>query len=167
MDSVTLEKELLLLQPNLYNYARQLTLCVEDAEDLVQETMYKILKNAKMFVQETNFKGWAFTILKNIFINDYRKESKRKQINDVTPNDYFLNLTNVYTQETPDMTLSVKEINKVIGSFPDELRVPFNYYMVGYSYQEIADKLEIPLGTVKSRIFFARKRMQKVLKDYR
>lgn len=167
MDSVTLEKELLSLQPNLYNYARQLTLCVEDAEDLVQETMYKILKNAKMFVKETNFKGWAFTILKNIFINDYRKESKRKQINDVTPNDYFLNLTNVYAQETPDMVLSVKEINKVIGSFPDELRVPFNYYMVGYSYQEIADKLEIPLGTVKSRIFFARKRMQKVLKDYR
>lgn len=167
MDSVTLERELLAMQPSLYNYARQLTMCVEDAEDLVQETMYKILKNAEKFVSETNFKGWAYTILKNIFINDYRKDAKRKQINDVTPNDYFLNLTNVYTQETPDMLISVKEINKVIGSFAEELRVPFNLYMAGYPYQEIADKLGIPLGTVKSRIFFARKKLQKLLQDFR
>lgn len=167
MDSVTLERELLAVQPSLFNYARQLTLCVEDAEDLVQETMYKILKNAKMFVTEQNFKGWAFTILKNIFINDYRRNAKRKQINDSTPNDYFLNLTDLYSQESPDEVLSAKEINKVVNSFPDELRVPFKYYLAGFAYQEIADKMNIPLGTVKSRIFFARKRMQKALKDFR
>ena len=167
MDSVTLEKELLAMQSNLYNYARQLTVCVEDAEDLVQETMYKILKNADMFVTENNFKGWVFTILKNIFINDYRKETKRKQINDTTPNDYFLNLNNLYEQETPDMVMTVKEIKRVISDFPEELKVPFNYYLVGYPYQDIADKMGIPLGTVKSRIFFARKRLQKVLRDYR
>ncbi|MBQ7941712.1 MAG: sigma-70 family RNA polymerase sigma factor [Muribaculaceae bacterium] len=167
MNTVTMEKELLSIRPGLYDYARQLTLCVEDAEDLVQETMYKVLKNAKMFVSENNFKGWAYTILKNIFINDYRKNAKRRQINDVTPNDYFLNLTNVYTQETPDMVLSVKEIDSVIAQFSDELRVPFKYYLNGYPYQEIADKLSIPLGTVKSRIFFARKKLQKLLKDYR
>lgn len=167
MNSQTLEKELLSMRPNLYNYARQLTLSVEDAEDLVQETMYKILKNAQMFVTEQNFKGWAFTILKNIFINDYRKNAKRKQINDVTPNDYFVNLTTHYSQESPDAVLSEKEIHKLINTFADELKVPFNYYIVGYTYQEIADKMGIPLGTVKSRIFFARKKLQKLLKDFR
>lgn len=167
MDSVTFEKELLSVRPNLFSYACQLTLCEEDAEDLVQETMYKILKNAKMFVTENNFKGWAFTILKNIFINDYRKNAKRKQINDVTPNDYFLNLNTLYTQETPDAVVSEKEIMKVVNLLPDELRIPFNYYLQGYPYQEIAEKVGIPLGTVKSRIFFARKKMQKHLKDFR
>lgn len=167
MNTVTMEKELLSIRPGLYDYARHLTPCVEDAEDLVQETMYKVLNNAKMFVSENNFKGWVYTILKNIFINDYRKNAKRGQINDVTPNGYFLNLTNVYTQETPDMVLSVKEIDSIIAQFSDELRVPFKYYLNGYPYQEIADKLSIPLGTVKSRIFFARKKLQKLLKDYR
>lgn len=167
MNAVALEKELLSVRPKLCVYAKQLTSSIEDAEDLVQETMCKILTNASKFVTEQNFSGWAFTILKNIFINDYRKKSKRQQINDVTPNDYFLNLTNLYSPETPDVTLSVKEIKNKVDSFSDELRVPFNYYLSGYSYQEIADMLSIPLGTVKSRIFFARKKMQKALKDFR
>ena len=167
MNSVTFENELMSVRPNLKNYAFQLTQCEDDAEDLVQETMYKILKNAKKFVTEHNFKGWAFTILKNIFINDYRKNTKRKQINDITPNDYFLNLTTLYTQETPDALVSEKEILEVVSSLPDELRIPFNYYLQGYQYQEIAEKINIPLGTVKSRIYFARKKMQKHLKDFR
>ena len=167
MDSVTFEKELLTMRPNLMNYAYQLTSCEDDAEDLVQEAMYKILKNAKKFVTEHNFKGWAFTILKNIFINDYRRDAKRKQINDVTPNDYFLNLTTLYSQETPETTISEKEILEVVELLPDELKIPFNYYLQGYQYQEIAEKIDIPLGTVKSRIYFARKKMQKDLKDFR
>lgn len=167
MNSVTFENELMSVRPNLMNYAYQLTQCEDDAEDLVQETMYKILKNAQKFVTEHNFKGWAFTILKNIFINDYRKNTKRKQINDITPNDYFLNLTTLYTQETPDALVSEKEILEVVSSLPDELRIPFNYYLQGYQYQEIAEKINIPLGTVKSRIYFARKKMQKHLKDFR
>ena len=167
MDSITFEKELLAIRPNLMNYAYQLTLCEEDAEDLVQETLYKIIKNAKQFVTEYNFKGWAFTILKNIFINDYRKTTNRKQINDTTPNEYFLNLTTLYTQETPDALISDKEIFEVVNSLHDELKIPFIYYLQGYQYQEIAEKIEIPLGTVKSRIYFARKKMQKRLKDFR
>ena len=95
METVTIEKEMMSVRNSLYNYACQLTQCVEDAEDLVQETMYKILKNSSKFVNDQNFKGWTFTILKNIFINDYRKNAKRKQINDTTSNDYFLNLSNV------------------------------------------------------------------------
>lgn len=167
MNTITFEKELLSVRANLFNYARQLTQCEEDAEDLVQESLYKIMKNAGKFVNEHNFKGWAFTILKNIFINDYRKNTKRKQINDTTPNDYFLNLTVLYTQETPDATMSHKEIMEVVNLLPDELRIPFEYYVSGYQYQEIADKIGIPLGTVKSRIFFARKKLQNRLKDFR
>ena len=167
METTAFEKEMLSHRQSLYNYAYQLTMCVEDAEDLVQETMYKILKNATKFVEEQNFKGWMYVILKNVFINDYRKNAKRKQINDVTPNDYFLNLTELYSQEGPDDVLSAKEIKQVVNKFSDELRIPFNLFLSGYSYQEIADKMEIPLGTVKSRIFFARKRLQKSLKDFR
>lgn len=167
MDAITLEKELLSVRPKLCVYAKQLTNCVEDAEDLVQETMYKILTNASKYVTEQNFKGWAFTILKNIFINDYRRNSKRSQINDSTPNDYFLNLSNLYTHETPDIIMSEKEISSIVNSFSHEFREPFTLYLEGYSYQEIADKMGIPLGTVKSRIFFARKRMQNQLKDFR
>jgi RNA polymerase sigma-70 factor (ECF subfamily) len=158
---------MLSVRQNLYNYAYQLTLCAEDAEDLVQETMYKMLKNATKFITEQNFRGWTFTILKNIFINDYRRNSKRKQINDSTPNDYFVNLSDLYSQESPDDVLGEKEILKVIAEFPSEFRVPFEMYMQGYQYQEIADEMGIPLGTVKSRIFFARKRLQKLLKDFR
>lgn len=167
METITFEKEMMSVRQSLYNYACQLTMCVEDAEDLVQETMYKILKNASKYVNEQNFKGWTFTILRNIFINDYRKNAKRKQINDITPNDYFLNLTNVYAQESPDEVMSEKEIKKVIAMFNDDLKVPFNMYLNGYAYQEIADNMGIPLGTVKSRIFFARKKLQKMLKDFR
>lgn len=167
METVTIEKEMMSVRNSLYNYACQLTQCVEDAEDLVQETMYKILKNSSKFVNDQNFKGWTFTILKNIFINDYRKNAKRKQINDTTSNDYFLNLSELYSQESPDYVMSEKEIRKAITSFPDDLRIPFNLYLSGYAYQEIADKVGIPLGTVKSRIFFARKKLQKVLKDFR
>ena len=167
METIAFEKEMMSVRQSLYNYACQLTLSVEDAEDLVQETMYKILKNANKFVNEQNFKGWTFTILKNIFINDYRKNAKRKQINDVTPNDYFLNLTNLYSQESPDDVMSEKEIRKLIATFPDDLKIPFNMYLNGFPYQEIADKVGIPLGTVKSRIFFARKKLQKMLKDFR
>ncbi len=167
MDAVTFEKELLVVRPKLYNYACQLTMCVEDAEDLLQETCLKIWTNAEKFITEQNFKGWAFTIMKNIFINDYRKNAKRKQINDSTPNDYFLNLTNVYAQETPDGTLSEKEIRNIVNKFNEELRTPFKYYLAGYEYKEIAETMGIPLGTVKSRIFFARKKLQKMLKDFR
>lgn len=167
MDAVTFEKELLDVRPKLYNYARQLTMCIEDAEDLLQETCLKIWTNTEKFINEQNFKGWAFTIMRNIFINDYRKNAKRQQINDVTPNEYFINLTNVYTQESPDIILSEKEIRKVVDSFTEELRTPFKYYLSGYEYKEIAETMGIPLGTVKSRIFFARKKLQKLLKDFR
>lgn len=167
MDNSTFEKEMLSVRQNLYNYAYQLTLCVEDAEDLVQETMYKMLKNASKFINEQNFKGWTFTILKNIFINDYRRNTKRRQINDTTPNDYFLNLTDLYAQESPEEVMSENEILKIIDGFSSDLRVPFEMYLKGYQYQEIADNMQIPLGTVKSRIFFARKRLQKMLKDFR
>lgn len=167
MDAITLEKELLSVRPKLSVYAKQLTNCIEDAEDLVQETMYKILTNASKFVTEQNFKGWAYTILRNIFINEYRREAKRKQINDITPNDYFLNLTTLYSQESPEDVISEKEIKDVINEYPDELKEPFNYYIRGFQYQEIAEKLNIPLGTVKSRIYFARKKLQKDLKDFR
>lgn len=167
MDTSTFEKEMLSVRQNLYNYAYQLTLCVEDAEDLVQETMYKMLKNASKFINEQNFKGWTFTILKNIFINDYRRNTKRRQINDTTPNDYFINLTDLYAQESPEEVMSENEIIKIINGFSSDLREPFEMYIKGYQYQEIADKMQIPLGTVKSRIFFARKRLQKLLKDFR
>lgn len=167
MDTLTFENELVGLQSKLFAFAYQLTSNKEDAQDLVQETSLKILNNASKFVNEQNFKGWSLTIMKNIFINNYRKFSKRKTITDTSDNEFLLNLKTVFAPETPDSLYSTKEINYIINSFAPEFRIPFKYYISGYSYQEIAETINIPLGTVKSRIFFARKKLQKLLKDYK
>ncbi len=167
MNTLTFENQLVELQSKLFSFAYQLTANKEDAQDLVQETSLKILNNASKFVNEQNFKGWSLTIMKNIFINNYRKLSKRKIISDTSDNEFLLNAKPLFSPDTPDSLYSSKEINLIINSFSPEFRVPFMYYISGYSYQEIAEAIDIPLGTVKSRIFFARKKLQKLLKDFR
>ena len=136
------------LQKHLGNFAMSLTLNKEDAEDLMQETNLKVLDNHDKYVDNTNFKGWVFTIMRNIFINNYRRAARSKTLIDTTDDLY------------------VKEISSVINSFSEEYRVPFSMFVAGYKYEEIADKMNIPLGTVKSRIFFARKRLKNILNDF-
>lgn len=161
------KKRLLGLQGNLLSFAYQLTTNREQAEDLLQDTTLKALDNEDKYVDNVNFKGWIFTIMRNIFINNYRQSVRKATVIDQTEDLYHLNISQDSGFDTPDGSLTIKEINRAINSFSDDYRIPFSMHVAGYKYQEIADKMELPLGTVKSRIFFARQRLQVMLKDYR
>lgn len=158
--------KLLSIQHKLLNYGYMLTANSDDAKDLLQETTLKALENRQKFMENTNFNAWVFTIMRNIFINNYRKQLHCRTIIDQTEDLYHLSLPQESGIETPDGACAIHEITHVINQFPDEYRTPFSMYVSGYKYYEIADKLDLPLGTVKSRIFFIRKRLQEILKDY-
>lgn len=167
MSNSNFQTRLLGLQSNLLNFAYLLTSNRDDAYDLLQDTTLKALDNEDKYVENTNFKGWVFTIMRNIFINNYRKTSRAATIIDQTDDLYHLNLPQESGFETPQGSIAVKEITAAINSFSDEYRVPFSMHVAGYKYNEIAEKMNLPLGTVKSRIFFARQRLQETLSDYR
>jgi RNA polymerase sigma-70 factor, ECF subfamily len=167
MTTLQFQDNVLGLQSKLYTFALSLTANVEDAEDLLQETTLKALKNKDKFVDNINFKGWMYTIMRNIFINNYRKFVNNQTLVDKTDDLYHLNLPQDSGIETPDGSYSLNEINKVINSFTDDYKKPFTMHVAGFKYKEIADDMSLPIGTVKSRIFFARKRLMQELKDYR
>lgn len=166
-DSSSFINRLLGLQGNLLNFAYQLTSNREAAEDLVQDTTLKVLDNEGKYVDNVNFKGWVLTIMRNIFINNYRRQVRSATIIDTTEDLYHLNISQESGLETPEGTFATKEISQAINEFSDDYRVPFSMYIAGYKYSEIAEHMNLPIGTVKSRIFFARKRLQQTLKDYR
>lgn len=167
MSSKSFENKLLSLQSNLLNFAYLLTSNRDDAYDLLQDTTLKALDNEDKYVDNVNFKGWVFTIMRNIFINNYRKVVRTATVIDQTEDLYHLNLPQESGLETPEGSVAVGEISSVLNSFADEYRVPFSMHLQGYKYNEIAEKMNLPLGTIKSRIFFARQRLQTILKDYR
>ncbi len=166
-DSTNFKQRLLGLQSNLMNFAYQLTTSREAAQDLVQDTTLKVLDNEEKFVDNTNFKGWVFTIMRNIFINNYRRQVRSATVVDTTEDLYHLNISQESGLATPEGSFAAKEISEAINTFSEDYREPFTLFIAGYKYTEIAEKMSLPLGTVKSRIFFARKRLQGMLKDYR
>ena len=166
-DSSSFINKLVGLQGNLMNFAYQLTSNREAAEDLVQDTTLKVLDNERKYVDNVNFKGWVLTIMRNIFINNYRRNVRSATIIDTTEDLYHLNISQESGLDTPEGTYATREISNAIREFSDDYRIPFSMYVAGYKYSEIAEHMHLPLGTVKSRIFFARKRLQQTLKDYR
>lgn len=163
----TFKDRVLGLQANLLSFAYQLTTNKEEARDLLQDTTLKALDNEEKYVDNVNFKGWIFTIMRNIFINNYRQTVRKATVIDQTEDLYHLNISQDSGLSSPEGSYAVKEINKALDSFSDEYRIPFNMYVAGYKYNEIAEKMGLPLGTVKSRIFFARKRLRDQLQDFR
>lgn len=155
------------MQENLFSFALKLTLNKEKARDLVQDTTLKALNNEEKFVDDTNFKGWMLTIMRNIFINEYRKTSRENTILDTSEDLFHINLSQESGLETPEGAFSVGEISDIIEKFPPDFRNPFTLHVAGFKYEEISEKLSMPLGTVKSRIFFTRKRLREILRDYR
>lgn len=160
------EAKLVDLQNNMLNFALTLTSNREEAKDLLQETTLRALDNKDKYYENVNFKGWVFTIMHNIFVNNYRRVVRSQTMIDQTENLYHLNMPQDSGFDTPEGAYTVAEIVKVIDSFSDEYKVPFSMHVSGFKYEEIAQKLSLPIGTVKSRIFFARKRLQELLKDY-
>ena len=139
----------------------------EEANDLLQETSLKALDNEEKFTPDTNFKGWMYTIMRNIFINNYRKTVRDQTFVDQTDNLFHLNLPQDSGFDSTEGAYDLKEIHRIVNALPKDYRVPFAMYVSGFKYREIAEKLGLPLGTVKSRIFFTRQRLQNHRKDCR
>ncbi|HVZ25000.1 MAG TPA: RNA polymerase sigma factor [Sediminibacterium sp.] len=138
-------------------FAATLTRDTETAKDLLQETMYRALANEEKYHGGTNIKAWLYTIMRNIFINHYRRKSKQPVVFDSTANDFLLNHQQSGIANDAIVTMGVKEIKNAIIQLPDIFRTPFLLYVEGYKYHEIAGMLNEPLGTIKSRIHFARR----------
>jgi RNA polymerase sigma factor (sigma-70 family) len=166
MTQIQFNNALLGLKEKLHYYALSLTSDSERADDLLQETMLKALTYRDKFTQNTNFKAWIYTIMKNTFINDYRRNVKTRNTFDDSNNDFHLLFSKDKVYPAPDSFYSTQEIHKSINSLEDEYRIPFTMFLEGYKYKEIAEELELPLGTVKSRIFFTRKKLEKSLNEF-
>lgn len=153
------------LTSSLNAFAYNLTKNQEDAKDLYQETAFRAITNKEKFRPGTNFKAWLFTIMKNIFINNYRKKVKKNTIIDTTDNMYFINSGATRVDNDAGRNILINELEHMIENLDDSTRTPFMMHFEGYKYQEIADHLQLPLGTVKSRIFFARKALKENIKN--
>lgn len=138
-------------------FALTLTRDNEAAKDLFQETLYRALANKDKYNVGTNIKAWLYTIMRNIFINNYRRKAKQTTLFDSTPNEYLINSNQNAVTNEAIAGINLKEVQKAIYHLPEIFRNPFLLYFDGYKYHEIADMLNEPLGTVKSRIHFARK----------
>jgi RNA polymerase sigma factor (sigma-70 family) len=166
MTQIQFNNALMALEEKLHYYALSLTTDSERANDLLQETFLKALTYREKFTQNTNFKAWIYTIMKNTFINDYRRSIKTKSTFSGANNEFHLLISKNKVYPAPDSFYSSKEISKSINALEDEYRVPFTMFIDGYKYKEIAEELSLPLGTVKSRIFFTRKKLGKTLAEY-
>ena len=166
MNGIQFQQKLLSLQENMMNFALMLTANRDDAQDLLQDTTLKVLDNQDKFVDNVNFKGWVLTVMRNIFINNYHKIVRVQTVVDSSADLYNLDVVNDSGFDSPDKAYQIKEITKAINGLNDDQKVPFSMFLSGYKYNEIAEKLNVPLGTVKSRIFFARQELQKRLKDF-
>jgi RNA polymerase sigma-70 factor (ECF subfamily) len=147
-------------------FAITLTRDSEAAKDLFQETLFRALANKDKYNVGTNIKAWLYTIMRNIFINNYRRKAKQNTIFDSTPNDFLLNYNQAVIPDTAEGNLRVKDIQGAIHNLPEIFRNPFLLYFDGFKYHEIAKMLQEPLGTIKSRIHFARKLLKGQIQRY-
>ena len=163
MATMEFDQQLTSLQDNLKYFATTLTQNDEEAKDLVQETYLKALTYRDKFEANTNLKAWTYTIMKNTFINNYRRNNKVSMIVDTTADLYFINSSRKSNDANPESTLTHKEVSSVVDKLQDEHRIPFKMHHQGFKYKEIAEHLNLSIGTVKSRIFFSRKKLIKAL----
>lgn len=167
MSTSDFNQQLSSLSGPLHTFAYKLTKNSEEAKDLYQETAFRAISNVDKFIPGTNLKAWLLTIMKNIFINNYRKRVKANTIIDTTDNQFFLNAGSHAAGNAAEGEILLKELNAMLVDLDDSIRVPFMMHFEGFKYQDIADELQLPLGTVKSRIFFARKELKdKIMATY-
>ena len=165
MTAIEFNHQLTSLEEALERFAMSLTLNREDARDLVQETYLKALTYREKFINDTNLKAWVYTIMKNSFINNYRRSARENTTFDNTKDLYYLNHSNQGNESSPETTLSADEIQAHIDKLEDDLKIPFKMHYEGYKYKEIADEMNLKIGTVKSRIFFSRKKLMDVIEN--
>ena len=146
-------------------FAFNLTKSMEETEDLIQDTFYRALANQEKFDEGTNIKGWLFTIMRNIFINNYHKKQRGHTILDNSENQFLLNSTAKIEKNGSERLFIAEDIKRAMEGISEDFTEPFMMHFNGFQYAEIAEKFGLPLGTVKSRIFFARKVLQANLKS--
>ena len=165
MTKIDFSHKFLLLQPKLLAFAQSLTKDEDSAQDLYQETAYKAFRYREHFQPATNLKAWLMTIMKNTFINHYRRKKRQQTLYDHTDNDSLLNSS--CTSDNDGVgKITMEEVDKAVGQLEEHFRLPFLMQFQGFQYEEIATALGIPLGTVKSRIHFARKRLRELLQRW-
>lgn len=154
------------VNPSLKAFSLKLTGNTMDAEDLFQDTAYRIITNSEKYNPGTNFKAWAITIMRNIFINNYRKKLRRNLVVDQTPNNYLIDSGTEAVPNDGETSMELNELMGMVETLPEDFKKPFMMAFEGFKYEEIAEELGSPLGTIKSRIFFARKKLQKLYQEY-
>ncbi|MBS1651465.1 MAG: RNA polymerase sigma factor [Bacteroidetes bacterium] len=157
MITIEFNKKIIAEKLALKNFAISLTKNSDEANDLLQDTYVKAITYREKFGENTNLKAWLFTIMKNTFINSYKKNIKTKQL--ISSGDDKL-LNEAFKQNSYDhcdSKINAKQIINEIKNLEDDYKIPFSKYYSGYKYEEIANDLQIPLGTVKNKIFIARK----------
>lgn len=166
MTTIQFQNSLTGLENKLYYFALSLTCNSDRAHDLVQETYLRALTFQSKFSSDTNLTAWVYTIMKNTFINDYRRNIKSKTTLESQSERLHISFTRDDFYPSVESIHAEKEIYKKIEQLDEEFREPFQLFLNGFKYKEIADKLDLPLGTVKSRIFFTRKKLSRCLKEY-
>lgn len=160
--SYTIDK----LSTSLRPFALRLTRDMEDANDLLQETILKAFSNREKYTEGTNLKAWMYTIMKNTFITNYQRMVRKNTFIDSTDNLHYINSSSNTIENSAYGKFAMKDIKSAIEKLDDAYKVPFMMHFRGFKYHEIADKLEIPIGTVKNRIHIARKELKYKLKTY-
>lgn len=151
----------------LHGFALKLTKNTDNADDLFQDTALRVISHLDKFQDGTNFRAWACTIMKNIFINQFRKNQTKATLLDPTPNTHFLDIRQSSTQNEGEWQVGFEEISTMVKNLKPDLCIPFVMANNGFRYDEIAAELDLPLGTVKSRIYFARQELRdKLCKIY-
>jgi RNA polymerase sigma factor (sigma-70 family) len=154
------------LSSSLKPYALKLTRDLDDANDLLQDTMVKAFTNKDKFTEGTNLKAWLYTIMKNTFITNYQKMVRRGTFVDTTDNLHFINSGDVLVENQAFEDFVLGDIHQAIEDLEEVYKTPFMMHYQGFKYHEIAEKLEIPIGTVKNRIHIARKILKDILNVY-
>jgi RNA polymerase sigma factor (sigma-70 family) len=150
----------------LRRFAYQLTRDQEAADDLFQDTLTRIIQNEEKFRSDTNFAAWSQTIMRNLYINQFRIRKRRTELATQSDRKVFSSANDTVDNEAESI-LEMEFLQKIIAELDESYRTPFLMYYQGFHYDEIAEKLEAPLGTIKSRIHWARKILKKKILDYR
>jgi len=151
----------------LHSHAMQFTKDPDEAKDLVQDTLLKGIRFCHNFDQGTNIKGWLYVIMRNTFINNYRSNKKRSEMVTTEEEISSAQLLKSSSRNASESGFVISDIQRALNSIPPAFSIPFQRYFEGYKYHEIAEELDIPLGTVKTRIHQARLELKKYLKNYR
>lgn len=159
MTTIEFQYELISLQKKLMFFAFRLTSDMENAKDLLQETNLKALNYRDKFANNTSLCAWTYAIMKNTFINRYRYNLNHTNISKSFKGTFYDLQTNFDKADNPDSIYMSKELESIIDSLESNLKIPFNKFIEGYKYAEIAEDLGVKVGTVKSRIFLARKKL--------